>query len=129
MRSTIPHSDLSEQLADDSLDEVDYLCVATDLLQQMFTELQSLALRDPAFARAVSVRGSQARARLLKLQETIVQLLISEAPSAAALLERRACALVSSLSDEIDTLMNEIAEGCNGDLARRAVHGPPVRFV
>jgi CHASE3 domain sensor protein len=102
-------------LTNDSLDEVDYLCVATDLLQQMFTELQSLALSDPEFARAVSVRGSHARVRLLTLQETILELMGNDTPSAACVLARRACALVSSLSDEIDTLMNEMGDGCHGE--------------
>lgn len=121
MRSTIPHRQPAEQLADDSLDEMDYLCAAADLLDQLFTELQSLALRDPAFARAVSVRESYARGSLLTLQETIIQLLRDESSSAATLLGRQACALVSSLSDEIDTLMKEMGRS-HWDYSRRAIH-------
>lgn len=79
--------------------------VAADLLQQMFSELQSLALKHAEFARVMSIHGPRARARLQALQETIDVLARSDTAEAADQLKRRAGALIVRLADEFDTLM------------------------
>jgi hypothetical protein len=88
----------------DPLDEVEYICIAADLLQQMFSGLRALAANNTRLARALSIRGSNARARLCTLHEIVGMLMGVEDRLAAAPLRRRATALISWLSDEIDEL-------------------------
>jgi hypothetical protein len=58
--------------------------------------------RPPAFACALSIRGSDARGRLLSLDRTIEDPMREDTPAAAGLLSQRACMLIACLSDEID---------------------------
>jgi hypothetical protein len=105
MRSKIPHVRLIKQPLESVLNEVDYIEVAADLLQQMFSKLQSLALRHAEFAGVMSIRGPHAHARLLALQETIDVLARADSPEAADQLKRRAGALIVRLADEFDALV------------------------
>jgi hypothetical protein len=89
---------------EEPLDEVEYICIAADLLHQMLFELQSLATRSPGLARALTDRGSDACARLCTLRETVELLLGIDDLSMAVPLRRRATALISWLSAEIDEL-------------------------
>jgi hypothetical protein len=104
MRSTNSFFLLAEQLTEDSRDAVEYICLAADLLQQMFSELRSLAIDHPEFARALSSRWSDARARLWTLHEIVGLLRRGDDPSTAGQLMRRATALISWLSARIDEL-------------------------
>jgi hypothetical protein len=103
MRSPLSHIGIVEE-TEEPLSAVEYICIAADLLQQMFSELQSLATRKPGLARAVSDRESDASAQLWTLHETIKLLLVVDDVSTALPLSRRATALISWLSDEIDDL-------------------------
>jgi hypothetical protein len=103
MRSTPSDAGIAEQ-TEEPLDEVEYICIAADLLQQMLSELQSLANHSPGLARALSDRGSNACARLCALRETVELLLGIDDLSMAVPLRRRATALISWLSGEIDEL-------------------------
>jgi hypothetical protein len=103
MRLPLPHSRNLEE-TEGPLSAVDYICAAADLLQQMFSELQSLAARNPVLARALSKHESDASAHLWTLHETIRLLLDVDDYSTALPLSRRATALISWLSDEIDEL-------------------------
>jgi hypothetical protein len=103
MRLTPSNVGISDP-TEETLDEVEYICIAADLLRQMFVELQSLATRNPRLARALSCRGSDAHTHLRALCETIDRLLGVDDLSVAVPLRRRATALISSLSDEIDEL-------------------------
>src|ERR1700722_4529858 len=58
--------------------------------------------RPPAFACALSIRGSDARGRLLSLDRTIEDPMREDTPAAARLLSQPACLLIAFLSDEID---------------------------
>jgi hypothetical protein len=85
-------------------DEVEYICIAAYLLQQMFSKLRTLAGNNTDLARAMSSRGSDARDRLCALHETVDLLMGVDDDSTAVPLRRRATALISWLSDEIDEL-------------------------
>ena len=103
MRSTNSHTQLAKQHTDEPLDQVEYIRIAADLLEQLFSEIRSLAIDRPEFARALSSRSSDARARLRTLNG-IVGLLVRVEPSRAGQLTRRATALISGLSATIDEL-------------------------
>jgi hypothetical protein len=103
MNSPLPNVGIAEQ-TEEPLSAVDYICTAADLLQQMFFELQSLATCNPGLARALSNRESDASAHLWTLHETIKLLLVVDDFSTALPLSRRATALISRLSEEIDEL-------------------------
>jgi hypothetical protein len=103
MRSTNSHAQLAEQHTDEPLAQVEYIRIAADLLDQLFSEIRTLAIDHPEFARALSNRSSDARARLQTLNG-IVSLLVRGEPSTAGQLTRRATALISGLSATIDEL-------------------------
>src|SRR5882757_8834365 len=88
----------------DPLDDVEYILIAADLLHQMFVELQSLSTCNANLARVWSGHGSEAYTHLRILQETIDRLSGVDDLWVAAPLIRRATALISWLSDEIDEL-------------------------
>jgi hypothetical protein len=104
MKSTNSQFLLAERLNEESLDEVEYLCIAADLLEQLFSELRSLAIDHPEFARALSSRGSDAPARLWTLHEIVGLLSRGVDRSSAAQLTRRATALISWLSAKLDEM-------------------------
>jgi hypothetical protein len=57
--------------AEEPLDDAEYICMAADLLQQMFSELILLAASDTGLAGAMNRRGAYARDRLARLHETV----------------------------------------------------------
>jgi hypothetical protein len=121
MRST-PSNLGRVELSEEPLDEAEYIAVATELLQQMFCELRSLATGNPALARALSTRGANARACLWTLCETVELLKAADDPSMANSLRRRATGLISWLSDEVDELALCATGNDSADAFRVAVH-------
>jgi hypothetical protein len=103
MRSTTTNPRLVEP-TEDSVDAVEHIGMATDLLQQMFSELRSLAGNNTDLARAMSGRESALRDRLWTLHETADLLVSVNDDSIDPTLMRRARALISWLSAEIDEL-------------------------
>jgi hypothetical protein len=103
MRSMKSNSCLVEK-HEESPDAVQYICIAADLLQQMFFELCSLALNNPDLACAMSNRDSVLRYRLWVLCETATQLVRAEDAPVDVTLMRRATTLISWVSGEIDEL-------------------------
>src|ERR1700692_3040375 len=95
MRSTNIHCRIAWQHDEESLDVVESICISTDLLEQLFSELRSLAIDHPEFARALSSRGSDVRARLWTLHEIVGLLRCGDDSTMVAQLTRRATALIS----------------------------------
>jgi hypothetical protein len=94
----------TEERAVESLDEEQLIGLATDLLQQLYTELSSNAITDPRFARAMSIYAPDARAQLSILHIIVDVLTRGDAPSSAVPLKRGAMALVSCLAKQADVL-------------------------
>jgi hypothetical protein len=90
--------------AEHPAEALEYICIATNLLQQMFSALQSLAKNHPDLACEMTSRESTMRHRLWTLHGT-VDLLVSVKDQAELMrLMRRATALISWLSSETDAL-------------------------
>jgi len=104
MRSTNFHSRLTEQHAEESLDQVEYIRIAADLLEQLFSEIRLLAIDHPGFARALFSRGADARACLWTLHQIVASLMLNDDPPMESRLTRRATALISWLSAKLDEL-------------------------
>jgi hypothetical protein len=117
MHSTTTNPWLVER-AEDPPDAMEYICIATDLLQQMFSALQSLATSNTDLARAMSTRESVIRHRLWTLHGTVDLLLRGQDESPIGALMRRATALISWLSAETD----ELALRAAGDESRARAH-------
>jgi hypothetical protein len=83
---------------------LEYICIATDLVQQMFATLQSLSRSDPALARVLSNREALLRHRLWTLGATVDLLVNVVTEIENVPLMRRATSLISWLSGEIDNL-------------------------
>jgi hypothetical protein len=86
------------------LDDVEYICIAADLLHVMLVELRSLPVCNSTLARAWSAHGSEAYAQLQALQETIERLFCVSDLWAAAPLIHRATVLISRLTENINAL-------------------------
>jgi hypothetical protein len=86
------------------VDDVEYICIAADLLHVMLVELQSLPECNATLARAWSAHGSEAYAQLQTLQETIERLFYVNDLWVAAPLIHRATVLISRLSENINAL-------------------------
>jgi hypothetical protein len=104
MRSTPSNGGIADH-SEALLDDVEYICIAADLLHLMLVELQSLPVCNSTLARAWSDHGSEAYAHLQTLQETIERLLCIDDRWVAAPLIHRATALISWLSDDINELI------------------------
>jgi hypothetical protein len=81
-----------------------YLEMAASLLEQMFAELQILAIDNPAFALVLSVREAEVRVRLCTLGDALGLLAVAESNSTVRQLDRRAIDSIAWLSDRIDEL-------------------------
>jgi hypothetical protein len=103
MRSTPSKGGIADH-PDDPLDDVEYICIAADLLHLMFVELQSLSVGNPTLARAWAGHGSEANAHLRTLQETIERLFGAEDRCVAAPLIRRGTAVISWFANVINKL-------------------------
>jgi hypothetical protein len=87
------------------LGDAAYIRISADLLQQMFSELQTLATSNSRLSRAMAGREWHAQDRLWTLHETADKLLRVNDHSVTTSLKCRAIALIASLSDEFDELM------------------------
>jgi len=122
MTSTTSDSRLFDQ-SEDSLDEVEYICIAADILQEMFSALESLAAGNRGLALALTNRGPDARDGLSRLEEAVELLTRIDDRVLAIQLRRRATALISRLSDEIDELtLRATSEECPVDAFSIALH-------
>ncbi len=90
--------------ADDPLEPVDYVCIAADLLQQMFFELQALSVTYDDLAAAMPSHDSEMRDRLWALSQIADDLVSINDQALAATLMAQAVVLISSLSADIDKL-------------------------
>ena len=70
MRTPTANRKLVEQ-SDESPDALEYICIAADLLQKMYTKLCELAANDAGLARALSCSTSGIHGRLGRLQEAV----------------------------------------------------------
>ena len=104
MPATTPNRWLAIQHMVEPLAAVEYICIATDLLHQVFLLFQSLAVNNSEFARALSIFGTDVPPRLADLRRTNDQLKCGDTLSPAGLLNRRATGLISSLSQTIDKI-------------------------
>lgn len=93
------------------LTDIQYLCEATDLLQQMFVELQLLAARNPPLAYTMFDGESDAFLHMRTLLETIDTLLCVKDLKDIDPLRRRAATLISWLSIQVNKLMVCAARG------------------
>ena len=85
-------------------DALEYICIAADMLQQMFYALQSLAKNHPDLACEMSSREPAMRHRLWTLRGTVDLLLSVKDEGEVTRLMRRAIGLISWLSSETDEL-------------------------
>jgi hypothetical protein len=83
MHSTTANRWLVEDSDDDPPDAMEYICIATDLLQQMFPALRSRAKNHPDLAREMSSRDSVMRHRLSTLHGTVGVRFCSGRPTSA----------------------------------------------
>ena len=108
---------------EDSLDVVEYVCIAADLLETVFAELRSLGIATRQFTRAMSSHESGMLARLSILHETAGLLMHETDPFTEAKLRGRATQLISWLSREIDELtLCAFGDECHPDLPHGASH-------
>jgi hypothetical protein len=113
----------AEQCTEKSLDQVEYIRIAADLLEQYFSELRSLAIDHPEFARALTNRGSEARARLWTLHDIVGLLMRGDDPSMAGQITLRAIALISWLSAKFDELtLTALGDDGSVDTSPSAFH-------
>jgi hypothetical protein len=111
------------QNAENSLDVVEYVCIAADLLETMFSELRSLEVATRQFTRAMSSHGSEMQVRLSILRETADLLTHGTDPSTEAKLRGRATQLISWLSREINALtLCASGDECHPDLPQGATY-------
>jgi hypothetical protein len=126
MRAPTTNRNLVEQ-SDDSPDAFEYICIAADLLQKLFTELCALAANDADLARVLSCSTLGIPDRLRRLHEAVHVLMTFHDPATKVALMRRATILISWLWPEIEELAF-LAAGDESDpdassAAERARHG------
>ena len=90
--------------ADEPLEAVEYVCIAADLLQQMFFELQSLSVTYDDLAAVMPSHDSEMRDRLWALSQIADDLTSIHDQALDATLMAQAMVLISSLSADIDKL-------------------------
>jgi hypothetical protein len=110
MYLSTPDSEIIEDDIEGPLGEMEYICIAADLLQQMFSELQSLATNNTRLAHAMADREWHAQDRLWTLRETADLLMCVKDHSTAIPLKRKATVLIGSLSDELDELTLSVVD-------------------
>src|SRR5580698_7543622 len=84
--------------------DIDYICVAANLLTKMISELQSLELDNRRLALAMATAGHDLRQRLHTLCGTIELLTASQDRVGCAELCQRAKALIFRLAMELEGL-------------------------
>jgi hypothetical protein len=103
MRTPTANRKLVEE-SDNPPDALEYICIAADLLQRMFSELCALAANDEELERALSCSTSGIHDRLGRLQEAVDVLVTFQDPATHLALVRRTTTLISWLWSEIDEL-------------------------
>jgi hypothetical protein len=103
MRTPTANRKLMEQ-SDDPPDALEYICIAADLLQRMFTKLCALAANDADLGRALSCSTSGIHDRLRRLQEAVDVLVTFHDPVIHFALMRRITTLILWLSSAMDEL-------------------------
>jgi hypothetical protein len=104
-------------------DDTGWICAAADLLLQMFVELEALSLGHPEFARTLCSQAPDTYARLKTLHQIADALVLAGDDSVTVPLKRRASALISRLSDELDELtLCAIDESFGDSLNPAALH-------
>lgn len=119
MSSTISQSRLADEHTEESLDEVNLMGVAADLLQQLFAELGSIATHSPQFALAMSLYAPDVRAQLSTLHTIADVLTHGDDPFSTGQLKHRAAVLISCLAEKADQLTRYAVgvgdpDGCGG---------------
>lgn len=85
-------------------DGLEYMCIAADLLQKMFSELCAIAADDADLTRVLSYSAPGIQCRLRRLHESVDVLVTVHDPVTNLALMRRATTLISWLWSEIDEL-------------------------
>jgi light-regulated signal transduction histidine kinase (bacteriophytochrome) len=89
------------------LTEIDYICIAADLLTEMTSELQSLERDNRRVILTMAMAGHDLRARLHSLSGAVELLTSSRDQIARAELCQRAKALIFQLARELEQLALE----------------------
>ena len=92
--------------------EIDYICIAADLLTKMTTELQSLERDNRRLALTMAAAGHDLRARLHALCGAVELLTLSQDRIARTELCQRAKALIFQLARELEQLALEADLDC-----------------
>lgn len=91
--------------------EIDYICIASDLLRRMMSELQATVANNSRLSLAMSTAGHDLRQRLHTLLGTIELLTVAESPARAPDLARSAKAKIVRLANELEELA--LHAGCD----------------
>jgi hypothetical protein len=86
------------------LTDVDYICVAADLLTEMLSELQSLERENRCLELAMAIAGHDFQQRLVELCGIIDVLALSQDNERRAALCQRAKSLIFRLAVELEDL-------------------------
>ena len=92
--------------------DIDYICVAADLLTKMMSELQSLHLSNRRLTLAMATAGHDLRQRLHALCGTVELLTSSHDRVVRAELCQRAKALIFCLARELEHLAHQAEQAC-----------------
>ena len=84
--------------------DIDYICVAADLLSEMMSELESLKATNRRSALAMATAGHDLRQNLHTLLGTVEQLNYTHDPVRSSELSRRAKALIQRLAAGLEEL-------------------------
>jgi signal transduction histidine kinase len=85
--------------------EIDYICVAADLLQRMMSELKCLETNNSRLTLSLAAAGHDLRQRLHGLLRTVDLLTVAEDATVAAELSIKAKALIHRLAGELEQLV------------------------
>jgi signal transduction histidine kinase len=100
-----------------SLDQVDYICIAAELLQRMMSELDLLTLDNQRLALAMATAGHDLRHHLHALLGTIELLTRGCTSERSAELSCRAKSLIFRLTKELEKLARQAECGSTADWA------------
>jgi signal transduction histidine kinase len=95
----------SDELTNAPNTEVDYICIAADLLGQMMSELKCLETNNSRLTLAMATAGHDLRQRLHGLLRTVDLLTAADDATAAAELSTKAKALIHRLAGELEQLV------------------------
>src|SRR5258708_472257 len=84
--------------------DTDYICVATDLLTKMMSELKSLEVHNQRLTLAMAAAGHDLRQRLHMLLGTVELLTLAKDEGRSAQLSQRAKSLIFRLAGELEQL-------------------------